>query len=79
MADWVFCTKEKPCGKGRGDCDGNEECQLGLVCGPNNCKDFNAQAHPLADCCVPKKGNEILSINRCLQSKMIEYETLHIL
>merc|ERR1712098_166277 len=49
---WNGCSKSKPCGVGQGDCDGDHECKAGLKCGLDNCKDFNARAHPLADCCV---------------------------
>merc|ERR1711872_372047 len=48
---WNGCTKSKPCGVGQGDCDGDHECQAGTKCGYDNCKDFNANAHPRADCC----------------------------
>jgi len=49
---WSFCSRSKPCNTGQGDCDGDHECQAGLKCGHDNCKDFNAGAHSLADCCV---------------------------
>merc|ERR1719347_2478291 len=49
---WNGCSKSKPCGVGQGDCDGDHECQAGTKCGLDNCRDFNARAHPLADCCV---------------------------
>ena len=26
-----------PCGEGEGDCDGDDECEDGLVCGSDNC------------------------------------------
>ena len=32
-----FCTIEKPCAENEGDCDNNNECQSGLVCGQDNC------------------------------------------
>merc|ERR1712098_267463 len=49
---WNGCSKSNPCGVGGGDCDGDHECQLGLSCGRDNCRDFNAGAHELADCCI---------------------------
>merc|ERR1712025_54341 len=49
---WNGCSKSKPCGVGQGDCDGDHECKVGLRCGRDNCRDSNAGAHPLADCCV---------------------------
>ena len=27
-----YCAVSGPCGAGEGDCDGNHECQAGLVC-----------------------------------------------
>ena len=28
----VYCAVSGPCGAGEGDCDGNHECQTGLIC-----------------------------------------------
>merc|ERR1719167_679060 len=58
-ADWAFCTKDKPCGKGQGDCDNSAQCGAGLECGVDNCRDFHPGAHRLADCCVPTQGETI--------------------
>ena len=30
--DWDFCSKQKPCSAGQGDCDSDDECQPGLKC-----------------------------------------------
>ena len=53
--DWNCCTGEKKCGLGEGDCDTDDECQIGLVCGSNNCKrDFDTSGSnwdSQADCC----------------------------
>jgi len=51
-ADWNFCSADKPCGHGQGDCDGNSHCKPGLECGRDNCGDYNKDAHSFADCCV---------------------------
>ena len=32
-----FCTHENPCGVEQGDCDSNDMCMAGLICGLNNC------------------------------------------
>ena len=57
-----FCTQSSPCSLGQGDCDSDKECEGRLTCGhtqesgkhgTNSCKEYNADAHPLADCCVP--------------------------
>jgi len=29
--DWDFCSKEKPCKKGQGDCDSDDECKDDLI------------------------------------------------
>ena len=35
---WSCCTKENKCDWFQGDCDKDEECKDGLVCGSNNCQ-----------------------------------------
>ena len=34
---WNCCTNENKCDQFQGDCDNNEHCKAGLVCGSNNC------------------------------------------
>merc|ERR1712243_107772 len=53
--DWTFCSESRPCGEGPGDCDYAGQCQNGLTChnGLNNCRQFNPNAHVVADCCIP--------------------------
>ena len=47
---WNCCTVEKPCGANEGDCDFNNQCAEGLICGVANCI---GPEHPLnADCCA---------------------------
>jgi len=45
------CTSANTCGVGEGDCDNNPDCQPGLVCGSNNCRQFHPAAPSWADCC----------------------------
>ena len=53
-----FCSSENPCGADQGDCDTHDECQVGLVCGSNNCPD-SLGFHSEFDCCyVPTIGDE---------------------
>ncbi len=33
--DWAYCTVDRPCGVGAGDCDHDGECQPGLTCVDN--------------------------------------------
>lgn len=46
------CTEEAPCKEQGGDCDDDKECEGSLVCGTNNCRDFNPSAEETYDCCV---------------------------
>jgi len=50
------CTAEKPCEKGGGDCDSDDECAADLVCGTNNCRNFNPRAGEFHDCCMDADG-----------------------
>ena len=52
LGDEHFCASGIPCGEDEGDCDSNDECQNGLVCGSNNCPaslGFDSEV----DCCYP--------------------------
>ena len=57
--DWNCCTTGSQCGVAEGDCDTDADCKTGLVCGKNNCRNFNQQSNYFADCCI-KKGNCLL-------------------
>ena len=45
------CSPSDACGEGEGDCDSDSDCQPGLVCGQNNCKQFGPHYHTRDDCC----------------------------
>ena len=45
-----FCTTVTPCESDQGDCDTDDECQDGLLCGSNNCPDYLG-LHIEFDCC----------------------------
>jgi hypothetical protein len=45
------CTAASPCSTGEGDCDNDSHCQGALLCGSNNCRDFDASARQWMDCC----------------------------
>ena len=50
--DSSCCTAENPCGVGEGDCDTDNQCAGGLVCGVDNCgPEFPSNY----DCC--REGN----------------------
>ena len=57
------CTTEKPCAEGGGDCDNDNHCAPGLVCGNNNCKYYNADAPSNYDCCEPGYYRTLLILN----------------
>jgi len=46
------CSSENPCVEGEGDCENNKDCNGDLVCGNNNCKDFDSFFHEKDDCCI---------------------------
>merc|ERR1711937_784973 len=50
---WSCCSANSKCGHGEGDCDSDNECQSGLKCGKDNCRDFHSGAAAAADCCIP--------------------------
>ena len=50
--DASCCTWNSPCGIGEGDCDTNDQCAGGLVCGVDNCGPEFPSSY---DCC--KKSN----------------------
>ena len=59
--DEDFCTLENPCGADEGDCDSNEECQIELFCGSNNCLNSLGVSSSI-DCCEPQ-GKLLLNYN----------------
>ena len=61
------CTTGIPCGEWEGDCDSDDECQAGLICGHNNCplKPTGYWAHGdwdiTDDCCYrARNGKKII-------------------
>ena len=61
---WDFCTEDKPCLAGSGDCDRDAECEGTAVCGRNNCNDdFGIQGvSSYMDCC---RENRLFDWNWC--------------
>jgi len=65
MTNFAKCTGDAKCNVGEGDCDNDDECAGGLVCGRNSCDTaFNAKVDinkkkffpsGQADCCISKK------------------------
>ncbi len=50
--DWAYCTVDRPCGVGAGDCDHDGECQPGLTC-VDNTGPQQYGLSPQIDVCVP--------------------------
>ena len=48
-----FCTSENPCAEDEGDCDIDEDCQNGFVCGSDS-----LVVAPDMDCCYAGKGTD---------------------
>jgi len=63
---WSCCTNSgNGCNEGEGDCDSDYDCANNLVCGVNNCQEFNPDAHADADCCIqPLKNGTNLDWNK---------------
>ena len=45
------CTPENKCGIDEGDCDNDNDCQDGLVCGSNNCSNKSGDDWESSDDC----------------------------
>ena len=56
-ADWDFCSVGTPCSFKQGDCDNDDECVKGHLCGENNCRDYRSEAAETSDCCIPGDSN----------------------
>ena len=52
------CTSSFPCKLGGGDCDTDGDCEGPLVCGVDNCQDFNPAAGEDYDCCTSKQTHK---------------------
>ena len=56
------CSFESPCGLAEGDCDYDDDCLGGLLCGMDNCM---SSFPPSADCCYdPFPGRERIFLKR---------------
>ena len=45
---------------GEGDCDSDSDCAGDLVCGTDNCQDFDSAFSSTHDCCT--SGNKIIQL-----------------
>ena len=53
LSGFDCCQEHGPCGEYEGDCDDDDECEAGLVCGLDNCQALDGEWPESADCCVP--------------------------
>ena len=51
------CTKDDPCDVEEGDCDSDDECKEGLICGQANCDETKFGKNQRTDCCQNQMGN----------------------
>ena len=56
-----YC-QTNPCNEGEGDCDADEDCQSGLVCGIDNCGWYWPQGY---DCCMTPSLNYCSPSSKC--------------
>ena len=58
--DGNCCTSSNPCALGQGDCDSDSQCAGDLVCGTDNCINFDSTWPSTSDCCTT--GNKIIQL-----------------
>ena len=69
---WDFCSEDRPCIVGQGDCDRDAECQGTAVCGRDNCNDdFDLDVSTYMDCC---RANRLMDWNWCTNNLCEEGE-----
>ena len=68
------CFKQNPCGELEGDCNTLSDCEVGLVCGSNNCPE-GKNFLPDDDCCYKPIGKctKPLLYNRLKSHKNVMY------
>ena len=74
--DWEYknCSSSSPCSLGEGNCDNDNQCRKGLVCGTDNCRDYSQHAHGDADCCIrgTNSQNKLAMLGRCVSQLLVE-------
>ena len=55
LGETDFCTSRYPCREDQGDCDYDNECNSGLICGNNNCPS-QLEFDSTVDCCIPQSS-----------------------
>ena len=53
--DGSCCTSSNLCALGEGDCDDDTDCAGNLVCGTDNCVNFDSSWPSTSDCCTTGK------------------------
>ena len=67
--DFSCCTSSSPCALGEGDCDDDSDCDGNLVCGTDNCRNFDSAWTDEADCCTT--GNTITWLQKVLTALIL--------
>ena len=65
--DASCCSTKNQCGIDQGDCDSDDECADGFICGLNNCPDSFSR-YASADCCTDKPHSMFNKIHHQLIS-----------
>ena len=65
---WSCCTDRAKCIENEGDCDSDDQCIDGLICGENNCIFVNPGLNfdPAADCCIQPDSSKYHDQWNCL-------------
>ena len=57
-ADSDCCTSSNKCSLGEGNCDSDSDCEGDLVCGTNNCRNFDTTWSG-GNCCTTGKHSNV--------------------
>merc|ERR1719187_3041669 len=71
------CTPERPCEEGDGDCDFDQDCAAGLLCGVNNCDKTNFPSFDDDDDCCTTRSKAGRSLSRWQDDPCGEDAELH--
>ena len=63
------CVSSTPCTLGQGRCWSSTQCAPGLICGQNNCREFDLRAPLTADCCFVPNFKHLTNLPTQPQNK----------
>ena len=70
------CNESNKCEEDEGDCDSDQDCKDGLICGSKNCNyDSGFEWDSSDDCCTKLKGKKyfIISSMKVIKTILISY------